>query len=83
VPEDIPRVPIFLYDRPVLYRPSGPRNARPMGSGCIEEADIDMAVIPDFLEFGRGVVRDKDEVNLDVRVHCVIRDHGTPEQGRI
>jgi hypothetical protein len=54
-----------------------------MGSGCIEEVDIDMAVIPNFLEFGRAVVRDEDEVDLDVRVRCMIRGCGTPDQGRI
>lgn len=62
----IPRTPILLYDLPILDHFSNPREARPIRSGRVEEADVDVTIVLKLLEFGRGVVRDEDEVDLGV-----------------
>ena len=48
---------------------------------CMEKAEVDMIVILDFLEFGRAVVCDEDEVHqsvggLGTGLSCVIDTRG-------
>jgi len=62
----VPRTPILLYDGPILDYSGSPRIARPTRGGSIKEANVDMTIILKLQEFGRGVVRDEDEVDLGV-----------------
>ena len=67
----IPRAPILLYDIPIVDDFSNPRKARPIRSRRVEEANVDVTIVLKLLEFGRGVVRDEDEIDLGVRVRCM------------
>jgi len=58
--------PVFLDQFLVLRHFSDPTMARPVRVGVIAEADIDVIVISDFLEFLRSVVGDEEEGKLRV-----------------
>jgi hypothetical protein len=34
--------------------------------GCMEKAEVDVIIVLNFLEFGRGVVCDEDKVDLSI-----------------
>jgi len=67
--------PVFLDQFLVLGHFGGPAIARPIRSGAIAEADIDVLVVCDFITFLGDVVDDEDEGKLRIfegpsRVHC-------------
>jgi hypothetical protein len=62
----IPRAPLLFDDGPVLDNSSNPRNACPMRGSHVEEAEIYVIIIPNFLELGRAVVWDENEVDLSI-----------------
>jgi len=67
--------PVFLDHFLVLGHFGGPAIARPIRSGAIAEADIDVLVVCDFITFLGDVVDDEDEGKLRIfegpsRVHC-------------
>jgi len=63
---NIPRTPILFDDRLLLVHPSNPRNACPMHRRGMEKAEVDVVIILNFLEFGRAVVCDEDEVDESI-----------------
>ena len=63
---DIPRIPILFDGGPFIDHPSNSRNACPVHGSGVEKAEIDVVIIFYFLEFGRAVVCEEDEVDQSI-----------------
>ena len=70
--ECIPWAPVLFYDRPILDDLGKPGEACPVRSRFIIEVDIDMIVVLKLQKFWRGIVCDKNKVDLTLGVCWVI-----------
>lgn len=66
--ECIPRVPVLLYDRPILDNLGKPRETCPVCGRFIIETDIDVVIVLELQEFWRGMVCDENKVDLTLGV---------------
>lgn len=64
----IPWIPVLLYDSPILDDLGNPGETCPVCGRFIKEADIDVVIVLELPEFGRGIVRDENKVDLTLGV---------------
>ena len=70
--ECIPWVPVLFDDRPIFDNLGNPGETCPVCGRFIEEADIDVIIVLEFLELWRGVVCDENKVDLTLGVRWAI-----------
>ena len=59
---------MLFYDRPILDDLGKPGETCPVRGRFVKEVDIDMVVVLKFQEFWRGIVCDKNKVDLTLGV---------------